>query len=77
MAPAGENGHDHSVSRPKDGDTSRVEPSSSSHGPIPGAIGPEDRDSWSVNESIIARIHRQPRTTLYVPNAEDFPEPLE
>ena len=72
----GEDGHENSLKPDDDGATPQAEPSSSSHAPAPGELSPEEQDSWSINESAVIRVHRQPRTTLYVPDTKDFPIPI-
>ena len=36
----------------------------------------KQEDFWIINNSFITRVHRRPRTSLYVPSEEDFPLPL-
>jgi len=54
------------------------EAESSDDSPSSGADAPasEDLDFWTVNDDVVIRHHRTPRTKLYVPEESTFPIPL-
>ena len=58
----GEDGHGQST-RPDEPDPSGIRPSG-------------EPDSWSITDSAVIRFHKQPRTTLFVPDPKSFPIPI-
>ena len=62
-------------------DTFEAEPSdavASAPKPVPSSTSKasKEKDFWTINESCVVRVHREPRTKLFVPDAADFPIPV-